>query len=500
VKEKTLMTDSSLPVAVIGAGPVGLAAAAHLLQRGETPIVFEAGREVGANIRQWQHVRVFSPWEFTVDSATVALLEAEGWRMPPAQDLPTGRELLERYLQPFAELPIVRPHLRLNARVTAISRRSIDKMKDATREDAPFVLRVEYADGSEEVVEARAVIDASGTWHNPNPLGADGLSAVGERANASRIFYGIPDPLGEHTPRYANKRVLVVGSGHSAINALLELATLAKQYPQTQVVWGLRSRNMTRVYGGGEDDALPARGQLGRRIKALVDAGVISIEAPFRIQKIAQSETGLTVSAETESGLKTLDVDEIIAATGARPDLTMLRELRLALDPSLESAQTLAPMIDPNIHSCGTVRPHGEAELRHPEKDFYIVGMKSYGRAPTFLLATGYEQVRSVVAALVGDWEAARDVRLTLPETGVCSGGVAAGEESVCCGAPVQETPVLNLISLERIPVATLQPVGGTSLQPVAVQTAARDCGCDDTCCGDGVRSSSCGCDTACCS
>ena len=86
----------------------------------------------------------------------------------------------------------------------------------------------------------------------------------------------------------------------------------------------------------------------------------------------------------------------------------------------LRAAERLAPLIDPNLHSCGTVRPHGEAELRQPEKDFYIVGMKSYGRAPTFLLATGYEQARSVVAALAGDWQAARDVRLNLPETGVC--------------------------------------------------------------------------------
>ena len=112
--------------------------------------------------------------------------------------------------------------------------------------------------------------------------------------------------------------------------------------------------------------------------------------------------------------------DELIVCTGARPDLAMLRELRLDLDPAVEATRSLAPLIDPNLHSCGTVRPHGEAELRQPEKDFYIIGMKSYGRAPTFLMATGYEQARSVVAALCGDWEAARAVRLNLPETGVC--------------------------------------------------------------------------------
>jgi hypothetical protein len=119
----------------------------------------------------------------------------------------------------------------------------------------------------------------------------------------------------------------------------------------------------------------------------------------------------------------------------------MLRELRLELDPIVESPATLAPLIDPNVHSCGSVPPHGAAELRQPEKDFYIVGMKSYGRAPTFLMLTGYEQVRSVACALTGDWEGARDVQLVLPETGVCSSDVGdlAAAGSGCCSTA---TPV----------------------------------------------------------
>jgi hypothetical protein len=173
----------------------------------------------------------------------------------------------------------------------------------------------------------------------------------------------------------------------------------------------------------------------------------------------------------------------------------MLRELRIDLDSSLESARQLAALIDPNIHSCGTVRPHGEAELRQPEKNFYIVGMKSYGRAPTFLLATGYEQVRSVVAALVGDWESARNVQLELPETGVCSTNLGGGSVG-CCGSSInQEFSVrAGVISLTGIPVL------GSVPQPVALTVATRDCGCDDTCCSDGVRSTTCGCETNCCS
>jgi len=142
-------------------------------------------------------------------------------------------------------------------------------------------------------------------------------------------------------------------------------------------------------------------------------------------------------------------VDEIIATTGFRPDLSFLREVRLSLDPSLESPVALAPLIDPNVHSCGTVYPHGVDELSHPELNFFLVGMKSYGRAPTFLALTGYEQVRSIVAALTGDWESARRVELVLPETGVCSTdlggscGVPSKDGTVSCCAPASSAPEL---------------------------------------------------------
>ncbi|MDX2163414.1 MAG: NAD(P)-binding domain-containing protein [bacterium] len=476
------MQNASLPVAVIGAGPVGLAAAAHLIERGETPIVFEAGADIGANVRAWAHVRMFSPWEYTVDSASVRLLQAHGWNMPPKDELPTGADLIDRYMRPFAALPEVQPHLHLNARVIAVSRRHADKMKDTGREDAPFVLHVVYAHGDEALIEARAVIDATGTWQQPNPMGANGLPAVGEKRHHDHIAYGIPDILGEGRARYSDQRVLVVGSGHSAINALLALVELATYAPKTRILWAMRrgdqAADLRRVYGGGGDDALPARGALGTRIQAAVASGVVERVAPFRIREIASAADGLAVTGETNDGLHTVHADQIIVAAGARPELAMLRELRLDLDPSLESTRQLAPLIDPNIHSCGTVRPHGEAELRQPEKDFYIVGMKSYGRAPTFLLATGYEQVRSVVAALAGDWAAASDVQLWLPETGVCSTDGVDGES--CC-APAVPSPAV--VSFESI------PVNGFALQPIRLMplqvTGAADSGqcCDENCC-----------------
>ena len=441
---------SQLPVAIIGGGPVGLAAAVHLLERGEEPIVFEAGETVGASVLDWRHVRMFSPWEFNVDAACVRLLESAGWAMPLADDLPTGAELVGRYLRPLAALPEMRERIQTATRVTAISRRYLDKLKDRGRNETPFQLHIATGDGEDSLVEARAVVDASGTWLTPNPLGANGLPAFGESSLSKRIFYGIPDVIGRDRERFIGRRVIVVGSGHSAINTLLDLINLRDEHPQTEIVWVMRSGNLQKVYGGGEGDALPARGQLGMRIEAAVNAGALQIVAPFAITHVDADGYKLRLHGETNGAEINLSADEIIACTGARPDLSLLSELRLDLDPTVESSRALAPLIDPNVHSCGTVRPHGETELRQPEPDFYIVGMKSYGRAPTFLLATGYEQVRSVTAALCGDWDAARDVQLNLPETGVCVTDFAYDDS---CSVPeLALQPAL--LSIGEIPVA----------------------------------------------
>ena len=185
------------------------------------------------------------------------------------------------------------------------------------------------------------------------------------------------------------------------------------------MVWAIRRGEPGLLFGGGEKDKLPARGSLGTRIRTLLESGEVKLVSGFRTSRLVETERGIVVQGEGDAVIG--PVDELVVATGFRPELGMLRELRTGLDSWLEAPVALAPLIDPNLHSCGTVYPHGFDELSHPERDFYVVGMKSYGRAPTFLLLTGYEQVRSVAAALAGDLESARNVELVLPETGVCS-------------------------------------------------------------------------------
>ena len=221
-----------------------------------------------------------------------------------------------------------------------------------------------------------------------------------------------------------------------------------------------------------ENDALPARGSLGKRMEKMVNNGRLQIHTPFFTTQIEAKENGVLLIGDTPNGEQRLYADEIIAATGARPDLSFLREVRVALDASVESPPALAPLIDPNLHSCGTVPPHGEAELRHPEANFYIVGNKSYGRAPTFLLMTGYEQVRSVVAAIVGDWQAAQEVRLVLPETGVCNVSLPDEEsdDTACCTpALTQESCCTPTESADQCCTPVAEPVAKDDGIPLAV-------------------------------
>jgi thioredoxin reductase len=429
-------------VAILGAGPVGLAAAAHVLERGMQPVVLEAGPQVGHAVRQWSHVPLFSPWEYAIDKASERLLTAAGWNSPAPEQYPTGGELLAQYLEPLATRTPLKDHIRTSSMVTSVGRAGFDKMTSNGRACEPITIRYQNGKGPEQL-KADAVIDATGTWFSPNPAGADGLPAIGERETQERIAYGMPDVLDRERGRYAGRTVAVLGAGHSAIGTLIDLVRLKEEAPATEVIWLLRGDKPEKAFGGGANDKLAARGALGSTFAKLVMDGKICVETGFRVSHIAREADKLRIGAGSSCCGRFVTVDELVVATGFRPDFDFLREVRLSLDPAVECPPTLAPLIDPNIHSCGTVRPHGARELAQPEPGFYFAGMKSYGRAPTFLMLTGYEQVRSIVAEIAGDHEAAARVELVLPETGVCSGPgpeanltVAEACEAVCCGGP----------------------------------------------------------------
>jgi len=411
--------NKNLPTVIIGAGPIGLAAAAHLVEQNQSFILLEAGNEVAHNIRTWGHVTLFSPWRYNINKAAKALLNETDWQEPNLEALPTGHELIDLYLKPLAELAQIKPFIQLNSKVVGVSRELNDKMKSKNRLNQSFKIYVEKGDDI-SIIEAKAVIDATGTWGNPNPANSTGVWLQTEKVLADNIEYGIPD-IKMNTARYANKKIAVIGGGHSAINTLLSLAKLQEGNPSTKLVWIMRKKSVEEVYGGEEKDVLKARGALGIRIHELVVAGKVEVVTPFYISMVKKGEKINIVGSLNGEQTVLTGFDELIVNAGSRPDFSINNELRLSIDNVTESLQALAPLIDPNVHSCGTVRAHGEEILRQPEEGFYIVGAKSYGRAPTFLLATGYEQVRSITAYLAGDVEASQRVELELPETGVCS-------------------------------------------------------------------------------
>ncbi|NGO08445.1 NAD(P)-binding domain-containing protein [Streptomyces sp. HC44] len=436
------MSEQQLPVVVIGAGPVGLAAAARLVERGIEPVVLEAGPAAASAVRGWSHVRLFSTWGELTDPAAEKLLAPTGWTKPDTATYPSGGDWAEHYLQPLAD--VLGDRVRYGAKVTGVSRTGRDRIVDADRESQPFVLHFTTDDGREERIFARAVIDASGTWTTPSPAGASGLPALGETATADRITYRVPDLKDPAVrARYAGRRTAVIGSGASAFTALATLADVAQDEPGTHAMWILRRGISGSTFGGGEADELPARGALGLAAKAAVDNGYADAVTGFRTEAIERADDGRLILVG-EDGRRLDPVDEVVVLTGFRPDLSFLSEIRLGLDERLQAPTELAPLIDPNQHSCGTVYPHGHKELSHPEQGIYLVGMKAYGRAPTFLAMTGYEQVRSITAAIAGDIESADRVELTLPDTGVCGGAglfddPAAGQSDgggCCAPAP----------------------------------------------------------------
>ncbi|WP_151773871.1 FAD-dependent oxidoreductase [Streptomyces abyssomicinicus] len=439
------MSEQQLPVVVIGAGPVGLAAAAQLADRGLDAVVFEAGPAAGKAVREWAHVRLFSTWSELVDPVAEKLLAPTGWLRPDPKAYPTGADWVAEYLQPLADA--LGDRVRWAARVTGVSRAGRDRVVDTDREAQPFTVQVAHPDGREERVLARAVIDASGSWSLPGPAGGNGLRALGEHAVADRVTYRVPDLRDPAVrARHAGRRTAVIGSGASAFTALAELAELARAADGagTHAAWILRRGISGSTFGGGTADQLPARGALGLAAKAAVDQGHADAVTGFRTGAMERDADGRIVLI-ADDGRRLDPVDEVVVLTGLRPDLSFLSEVRLRLDERLQAPLELAPLIDPNQHSCGTVYPHGHRELAHPEQDFYLAGAKSYGRAPTFLALTGYEQARSVVAALAGDTAAADRVELVLPEAGVCGGAgvfedpAGPSDDSGCCAAPAPQ-------------------------------------------------------------
>jgi cation diffusion facilitator CzcD-associated flavoprotein CzcO len=195
-----------LPVVVVGAGPIGLAAAAQLRERGLTPVVFERGPVAGAATSEWNHVRLFSRWGELIDPAARRLLETTAWTAPDDAAYPTGQDWTQNYLVPLAAA-LGDDIVHLNTEVVGVARRGRDRVVDAGRDTEPLSVHLRRTGGTEDRITARAVIDASGTWTTPNPLGGEGLPALGERDASNVLEYRVPNlDVPQVRARYAGKQ------------------------------------------------------------------------------------------------------------------------------------------------------------------------------------------------------------------------------------------------------------------------------------------------------
>ena len=445
-----------LPVAIIGAGPIGLAAAANLVERGIDFVIYEAGDSIASSMRSWGHIRLFSPWKHLIDPAARRLLEADGWTAAalPGQgsDRRRARRAVPRAAGRARPDRLAHPHRRHRGR-----RDPRGHGPHPHRRTAPTplsLLRITDCDGAVSEVTARAVIDASGTYRTPNSLGSNGLDPLGLDEVADHVTHALPDVLGADRKRFAGKHITVVGAGHSAANTLHQPGRPSSRPSRHDRHLGRSATRAPCACSPPTTTSSPDRASLGAKVQKLVDFGVIEVVDRFEIIGLARQDERVDVAGLRNGGVEHITTDLIVNATGFRPDLGMLREVRLDLDEIVEAPVKLAPLIDPNVHSCGTVEPHGFAELQQPEPNFFIAGMKSYGRAPTFLLATGYEQVRSITAYLAGDLAAATNVELVLPATGVCSTEPMRRAAPVCLLLLVADSARIDFDLCFRRPVA----------------------------------------------
>jgi thioredoxin reductase len=393
-------------LAVIGAGPIGIETALAALERGFDVHLFERG-EVAAHPRAWGHVRMFTPWRTTWSERGVAALQATGWQRPDPDECPTGNELAERYLEPLARLTALRERIHTGAQVVHVSRagtRQNELLGKPERATRPFRLLVRDRGGRESFLHAFALVDASGTYGQPNWMGSGGIPARSEMALAAQLSYHPDDVLGLRRARYAGKRTLLVGAGHSAATTALALDQLAREAPGTSVVWATR-KPAAALFPDDPADTLPARRRLHAEARSLLAGG-----SPAVTHVGGAEVEGLEFNSATHRYRVTLlqgeqprveEVHQIIANVGYGPDASLYRELQVHECYATRGLMKLsAALLEAGSADCTQVPSFGAETLVSPEPAFFVLGTKSYGRTPTFLLRTGYQQVEDALAEL----------------------------------------------------------------------------------------------------
>jgi threonine dehydrogenase-like Zn-dependent dehydrogenase len=407
-------------IAIIGAGPIGLEAALYAVQRGFRVTVFEQAHDVAAHVRDWGHVRMFSPFGRNSSEWGRGALRDAGQLLPADDDLLTGEEFAERYLVPLSRLPQLSEYIRAGMPVWRIGRRDslkTERIGDPARAREPFRLAL----GSPlRHVEADVVLDCTGTYSQHNWLGAGGIPCPGEFeglpanevvhiqssvAFGPSIEYRLPRIIGSPNSQYADCTTLVVGSGYSAATNVVALAMLQVDRPETRVIWATRRRGSAPIERIA-DDRLRERDRLAAQANELAVSGRPPVLwKPGRcIRRIGLTAgdgpdaVRWSVSLESDTReIETIEADHIIANVGYRPDRSLYEELQVHECYATQGPMKLAAkLLGETSADCLAQTSHGPETLRNPEPDFFILGAKSYGRNSNFVVQVGLQQIVDV--------------------------------------------------------------------------------------------------------
>ncbi|NIM61550.1 MAG: hypothetical protein GTN89_10300, partial [Acidobacteria bacterium] len=326
-----------------------------------------------------------------------------GATLPEDDEIQTGRDYVERFLEPLARSERLRGAVREHTEVLAIGRDRLLKtdLIGGERHTHPFRLLLR-ANGVESTEHADVVLDCSGTWRHANALGNGGIPAPGETEAAGAIRYRLDDILGADRARYEGKRVLLVGAGHSAATALDQL----RQLEGATTIWVRRSDG-GEPYVLQEHDPLPERdrlNRLGNRIAGGTEPG-FEVRAATLVERLTKTPSGaVRVTLAGARGEETVEVDAILALVGYRPDREIYRELQVH-----ECWATMGPMklaaslMASDAADCLAQSSAGAETLTSPEPGFFILGAKSYGKNVNFLIRLGLEQIRDAFTLIDGD-------------------------------------------------------------------------------------------------
>lgn len=384
-------------IAIIGAGPIGLEAALYARHLGYDVTIYEK-EALANNVRQWGHVTFFSPFSMNA-SALGRHYVSQNNDLPENSAYLTGAEFYQHYLKPLADNPLLKGCLKTSVEVLAVSRTATlkrDLIGDPKRATFPFRILLRNESGKEWAETADIVLDCSGTWGNPNWLGEGGIPAVGERSLREELEYGIADLL-KMDDRYANKTLLLVGSGHSAATTLAAFKELQEKHPSSRLIWMTRADEQ---YIPIADDPLVERTRIIEKAAiAAKDESVQQISGA-NIQSVEKASNGsyaITYSNNGNGEVETIVVDAVLACIGHSPDNSIYRELQIHECYASRGPMSLAAaLLGDSSADCLTQSSKGPEVLKNPEPGFFIVGMKSYGTSPNFLLRIGHEQIRDV--------------------------------------------------------------------------------------------------------